>query len=314
MVTDERPLWAHFWDRIQPKESFVTGRYQDCQLIRADKAQSLSNRIETRMEALELIGIVQQVALNGFAHAIFPVYKFDETADPVHIGTCFAFEHRGRRFLVTAAHVLDHKKQGPLGFASTAEKNPVQIVGEWHVVSPGHKPREEDPFDFAWHELTADEIAVVPCIAAVGLEDTQSPAVGLWLLTTIGFPVSKNKKISPDDRRKRRLSPKRAQYSNTELTPDEYYKARGMSSRTHVAMKREKRSIDSDGLEVNTIGHHGFSGGPLIYTGLTNSPVLIGDQKVVGLILEGDEEAGVLVALRISVVLRHIDSQIAAAV
>lgn len=286
--------------RFDPSSSFALER------PRADQ-------IGAKMEARELIGIVQQKALNTFARATFPVYKFDELADPVHIGTCFAFEYRDRRFLVTAAHVLDHDNQGRLGFASTAENRPMQILGEWHVVSPGDRPREEDPFDFAWHELTADEIAHVPCIAAVQLEDSESPAIGLRLLTMIGFPVSKNKKISPDARRKRRLSPKIAQYSNTELASDEHFKSKGMSSRTHLAVKREQRSIDSEGLEVNTIGHHGFSGGPLIYAGLTTSPTSFDDQKVVGIILEGNETFDVVFALRISVVLRHIDSQISTA-
>lgn len=266
------------------------------------------------MKAHELIENAQQAAFKNFAHAIFPVYKFDEVADPVHVGTCFAFEYRERQFLVTAAHVLDHNDQGHLGFASTAGKNPISILGEWHVVNPGDKPREEDPFDFAWHELTPEEMALVPCIGGFRLEDNQSPTVGLRLLTMIGFPVSKNKKISPDNRRKRHLLPKRAQYSNIEVTPDEYFATRGMSSQTHVAMKREQRSMEGEGVKVNTIGHHGFSGGPLIDANLTKSSSSIEDQKVVGIVLEGNEAFDVVVALRISVVLRHIDSQISTVV
>lgn len=63
-------------------------------------------------------------------------------------------------------------------------------------------------------------------------------------------------------------------------------------------------------MEDNSIGHHGFSGGPLIYAGLSNSPSAIGDQLIVGVILEGDDSHGVIVALRLSVVLRHIESQL----
>lgn len=264
------------------------------------------------MNSLELIQAVQQIALNNFAGSIFPVYRFAEGDDPVHIGTCFAFEYRRRRFLVTAAHVIDHKARGYLGFASTTEREPVEVKGPWFIVDPGNLPREEDPFDFAWHELTPDEIQSVPCIPESGLEDTTTPASGLRLLTTIGFPVSKNKKINPSDRRRRVIAPTRAQYSNTEMTPAEYFQDRGMSPSTHVAMKRESRAFDSNGVGVNTIGHKGFSGGPLIYSALTNSPISISNQKVVGVILEGNDSIGTIVALRLSVLLRHIDTQIAA--
>lgn len=262
------------------------------------------------MNASDLVRVVQQVALNNFAGSIFPVYRFTEGCDPIHIGTCFAFEYRQRRFLLTAAHVMDHKTLGQLAIASTSTQHLVDIKGQWHVVEPVDRTREEDPFDFAWHELTTDEVDSVPCIPESDLEDTHTPGVGLRLLTMIGFPVSKNKKITPDNRRKGKLSPVRAQYSDTETTPSQYFTDRGMSTATHVAMERGNRAIGSEGLEVNTIGHRGFSGGPLIYAGLTNSPVSIGDQKVVGVILEGDDSTGVIIALRLSVVLRHIDSQI----
>lgn len=266
------------------------------------------------MNAQILINNVQKIAFNTFSPAIFAVYKITESDVPTHIGTCFAFEYRGRRFLVTAAHVIDHKREGSLAFAATTGGELIEVLGAWHVVNPGDKPREEDPFDFAWHELTSEEIARVPCVPAAKIEDTRLPATGLRLLTMIGFPVSKNKKIPPADRKKRRLVPKRAQYSNTEIIPSEYFKERGMSQQSHIAMGREQRAIDSEGLEDNTIGHHGFSGGPMIYAGLTEPSVLSGDQKVVGVVLEGNEEIGVVIALRISVVLRHIDGQIATSV
>ncbi|NYG31446.1 hypothetical protein HZU83_01880 [Sphaerotilus montanus] len=262
------------------------------------------------MKSPELINIIQQNALNNFAPAIFPIYLIADYGDPVHIGTCFAFEYKNRRFLVTAAHVVDHTKNGTLFFASPAGESLIGIAGEWHVAIPGSNPREEDPFDFAWHELTVDEKKNLPCIAAGQLEDVKSPASGMRMLIMIGFPASKNKKISPDNRRNRRLAPTRAQYLNIEIMPNEYFNARGMSPQTHVAITREQRSIDSAGEEVNTIGHHGFSGGPLIYAGLQKSPVLIEDQKVIGVVLEGDNKFGVVVALRMSVILRHIDTKI----
>lgn len=262
------------------------------------------------MNSRELIRDVQQAALENFAGSIFPIYRFSEGADPIHVGTCFAFEYKQRHFLVTAAHVIDHKTLGCLSFASTSGNRPIEIKGKWHIVNPGDRPRDDDPYDFAWHELTPDEVLRVPCIPASEIEDTDSPSIGVRFLTMIGFPVSKNKKLSPESRRKRTLNPVRAQYTDMEIRATDYFDRRGISSKTHVAMKRTDRSIDSNGVEENTIGHRGFSGGPLIHLGLTHSPASTSSQKVVGVVLEGDDSMATIVALRLSVLLRNIDYQI----
>lgn len=253
----------------------------------------------------------EQRAKDLLGPAIFPVYRFDddESADPVHVGTCFAIDYAQRRFLVTAAHVRDHQTtgKGELGFGTRGGEPPFFVSGTWHVADRGDKSREDDPLDFAWCELTAEERADVSAIDVTLLEDaprsTQEPRV----LTMIGFPVSKNKKLAQENRRKGQIRPNKAQYSNTETVPDDYFSARGMSASTHVAMKRQPRSMEG-GTEVNTIGHRGFSGGPIIDLAGTGSPRSPGDPTVVGIVLEGDEKSQIIVALRIAVVLRDIDS------
>lgn len=259
------------------------------------------------MTARELISIIQNIALTSFGASILPVYRFDDE-EPVHIGTCFAVEFADRRFLITAAHVLDHRKQGPLAVGAASEL--VEVQGTWFISNPGARPREDDPIDFAWHELTKDEATSLSCIPAAALEDSQGSSRGVRLLTMIGYPVSKNKKLSPEARKLRRIQPKRAQYTDTEAIDPAYFARRGMSALTHVAMKRSNRARENDGTVVNTISHRGLSGGPLIYTGLSISPPSIGNQLIVGIILEGDESGGVVVALRLSVVLHHIKSQL----
>ncbi|WP_457321962.1 hypothetical protein, partial [Stenotrophomonas sp. P5_B8] len=129
-------------------------------------------------------------------------------------------------------------------------------------------------------------------------------------LTMIGFPRSKNKKVSPKSSNEKRLSPRRAQYTDMEILPIEQFAKRGMSTATHVAMNRDARAIGSDGAEENTIGHIGLSGGPLIFAGLSEDSPPLQPQKVVGVVIEHGDGRGSVIALRMSVVLRLIEDVI----
>ena len=84
-----------------------------------------------------------------------------------------------------------------------------------------------------------------------------------------------------------------------------------MSTQSHVAIERDSRSVDLDDKADNTIAHRGLSGGPLIYLGLPEAASALEHQRIAGIILEGDKR--VIVALRLSVVLRHIDMAAGAA-
>ncbi|WP_155835114.1 hypothetical protein [Herbaspirillum sp. RV1423] len=259
---------------------------------------------------MKLIEQVSADAVGKFTFAVYPVYAFVETGDPELLGTCFAIEYRNRKFLVTAAHVIDNHKHAALALGTPFSNELVAIERLFHLVDPGDKPREDDPFDFAWHELTAEEARIIACIPEDNIENRRSHEGGTGLYMAMGFPVSKNKKISPDDRRARRLIPLMFRYTNLQADADEYFKKRGMSPETHIAIKRENRSINEDGKEENTIGPKGLSGGPLINTGLRLPFSSILPPKVGGMILEKDEKSQVIVALRLSVVLQHIDATI----
>jgi hypothetical protein len=243
-----------------------------------------------------------------FATAVYPIYGFVEGADPVVIGTCFAIEYRSRKFLVSAAHVIDDHKKATLALAPVRGGEPITVEGQFYIVNLGDKRREDDPFDFAWHELTIEEALKIDCIPEQNLEDNRTSAGGVSLYIAMGFPASKNKKISPANRDKRLLVPNLARYMNVEEDATEYFKFREMSSETHIAIKRENRSHNLKGEEENTIGHKGLSGGPLINTGARLNPASLGRPKVSGILIENDEKRKIIVALRLSVVLRHIDS------
>jgi hypothetical protein len=259
--------------------------------------------------ASQLIAEVRKEASRKFASAVTPIYAFVEDRDPVLIGTCFAIEYKNRKFLVTAAHVLDNHKLATLAAGSPSGEF-VTIEGHFHVTPPGDSGREDDPWDFAWHELTAEEAARLVCVPETDLETQSASEASQSLYVTIGFPVSKNKKIKPEHKRTRRLAPLPVMYINSGAEASPYFSTRGMSQETHIAIKRENRAFDENGQQENTIGHRGLSGGPLINSGL-RLPATIAAQKVSGIVIEGDDDNQrhtIIVAVRLSVVLQYIDA------
>ncbi|MGB9991016.1 hypothetical protein [Pseudoduganella rhizocola] len=246
-----------------------------------------------------------------FLPCTYPIYAFVDGKDPTLIGTCFALSYRARNFLVTAAHVIDNSKKASLAFG-TASGAMVIIEGEFYVTSAVGIGREEDPWDFAWHELTEEEGSKISCVPESSLEIVPNPLVIDKVHVALGYPVSKNKKISPERRRARKLTPVVARYMNLQTDAAVYFQERGMSSETHIAIKRENRSLNQERVEGNTIGHIGLSGGPLIDTGMQLDPPGFFPPKLSGILIEGDknsQKSRIIVAVRISVILRHIDAQ-----
>ena len=215
-----------------------------------------------------LIASVEEVKAL-FNPSIYAIQVFPEPDRPKHVGTAFAIEYKGRRFLVTAAHVVDSIQDGTL----TVLPHPLQdmpargpIVLEQFVVTSSFKDRAADIFDFAWCELEGEDTARIVCIPQHYLENVASPTTGTRLYTLIGFPASKNKPPRPGVRAARKITMARGPYTNAE-DDDSHFVSRGMSPSTHFAVALQKHSIEDDGTVQNTIDHKGFSGGPAIYTG-----------------------------------------------
>ena len=49
-----------------------------------------------------------------FRQAIRPIYGVDRASRPEHIGSSFLLEYKGLKYLITAAHVLDHSEHTSL--------------------------------------------------------------------------------------------------------------------------------------------------------------------------------------------------------
>lgn len=257
----------------------------------------------------ELLNRAVASAMARFGAGVYPIYAFPET-EPVFIGSCFAIEHRGRRFLLTAAHVMDNHHHAQLAVGDSTAM--YSIGGFVFSVNPVGGDRDEDPFDFAWHELSSDEAQHLKIISSADLDLSESPPTGKAAYTATGYPLSKNKKISPAERKKRKLASMRVQYTDFRLDAPALFARRGMTPETHIAIQRGQRALDESGHEDNTIGHKGLSGGPLVDVGLKAPYGESGPQRVVGILIENDDEETLILAVRLWVVLREIDKVIAA--
>jgi hypothetical protein len=262
---------------------------------------------QSETQGRKLLNSATKSAMDRFGPAIYPIYAFREYS-PEFIGTCFGIAYRGRKFLVTAAHVMDNHREAQL--AVGVSTGMYSIVGDFFTVKTPQVGRDEDPFDFAWQELNSEDAKNFEVIASDDIDISNVPPSDKKAYTAIGYPLSKNKKIRPNERQQRNITPKRVQYSDFRVDAVEYFKHRGMTLETHIAIKRDNRAIDADGREGNTIGLKGMSGGPLIDIGLRAPDGQLSPQKVAGILIEHNDKETIIVAVRLGLVLLQIDKAI----
>ena len=93
-----------------------------------------------REVARERIVECADAAREKFRESILPVYGIREDGRPEQWGSTTLLEIEGRRFLVTAAHVLDHAQRSNL---YVGRKAPTPIHGLFHATTVPDDGRTE---------------------------------------------------------------------------------------------------------------------------------------------------------------------------
>lgn len=254
-------------------------------------------------DSQKLLLEAETASVQAFHHAIYPIYAFRDNDDPTLVGTAFAIEYKDARYLISAAHVIDNIEKAELGYGANGIFT--QITGEIHKIKPTGA-REDDPLDFAWIKLSSAEAEKIAYIPSALLDVSPEQPTGR-IHSAVGFPLSKNKTIAPKERQRKVISPKKLTYHGTLADAAEYFDKREMTSATHLAIKHQGRSYESDGTEVNSFAPKGMSGGPMIDLGLRQPLERPFCQRISGVLIENDLKAEVIVAVRIHLVLDAID-------
>lgn len=133
-----------------------------------------------------------KAALTTFRDAVRPIYRTTERGVPDHIGTALLLELSEGKFLLTAAHVLDHNSETSLYLGADAFAM-LQFEALVSVAADGK--RSSDHADFAMARLGDDVLAKLPNARFITEAEISRSAVSSEgrTYTCLGYPNSKNK-------------------------------------------------------------------------------------------------------------------------
>jgi hypothetical protein len=245
-----------------------------------------------------------------FIAAIKPIYGASDHGRPEHIGSGLLLLWKEKRYLVTAAHIIDETSESTLylGMRSCLK----EISAEFYCTNKPDNDRSKDHYDFAWTQLTnlsLEDCDDLPFIreSMISLE-SNFPDDNAYL--ALGYPNSKNKK---HDNVNNSVTPKYMKYISTLKSDKSWAAERSLSGNEHILLKyHHKYARDSDGNKVNTFSPRGASGGALIDMGALHQvdaykPDHTPAGKLAGMIIEKSAKHDVLVAVKIGTIIEQIE-------
>jgi hypothetical protein len=208
-----------------------------------------------------------------------------------------------RRFLLTAAHVIDKARDGPLHIG--LPKGYVKMAGVSKVTTAPHGDRQADHVDLAFVAIdddVANEVSASFAFLPVVHVDVLDEGTEGTLYVVNGCPW---KKVLKDGRTFR---PNLYELKLAGRRPQDYPPL-GLSPETHIAMEFDhKKMINGLGRRVESPKLNGVSGGP-VWRALrvdhpSGKPALT--KRLSGIVIEHRKEKRTLVATRVAGVLAGI--------
>jgi hypothetical protein len=240
-------------------------------------------------------------AAERVADSAIPVYRQVKGGTPEGVGSAVLLEVCGRKFLCTAAHVLEAREDRNLYLP---EGSTVQVFGPVpvHISQAPASGRRDDKFDFAVVELTgenAERFSKRRIVTMAEIDQNEVPRAGRTY-TFVGYPASRNKSKRGTMGVREHL----VHYSGRPL-PQDRYDQEGLNLATHLVTEFDIKKMMEGESEVQPITPKGVSGGAVWRLG---DPSEFEDgsnrEGLVGLGMEYRADA--LIAVRISVILEAI--------
>jgi len=241
------------------------------------------------------------------ARAVLPIYCATKSGRPEHLGSCVLIKWKGRRLLVTAAHVIDANKVTSLHIPVRGQLQKLEGSG-MATTAPGGM-RDRDRYDFGLIEMSQQLTGDLGDIRYV-----QEHELALQIVPqgrgymAFGYPNSQNKTIKTINHAMRTITPRRFSYGGP-LVRNAVVSAKQspLSLVHHLRMKYDKRSRTVEGDVVQSIDPKGISGGALFDLGrLLETPdsSSIGSRfRLAGILIERLRKEKVIIATKIETVL-----------
>jgi hypothetical protein len=240
-----------------------------------------------------------------------PIYGANCKGNPEHIGSCIFINIAGIKILLTAAHVIDWKRETILYVGG--EQELVPIVGNFYSTCKKDGDRNKDKYDFAWLVLNDLQIISLKGISFIdekSIGNIRDYKKGLYL--AFGYPNSKNKKANLI-----RMSVKQIPftYSSILIRDAQIYKKLGLNPRLHILLDFNKFSQSENGQKQISVKPVGISGGGLFFIADMGDLKSYSDSAnpkgdLVGLITEHNKDCNVIISTNMDLILKSIRKKI----
>lgn len=241
--------------------------------------------------------------------SVRPVYWATPSGFAEAIGSSFLLQVDGRKFLVTAAHVLDLNQQSTLYVGG---RQGLELVkGNAIVTKAPVSGRRRDKYDFAFLELTvefAERLGIDAFIDANKIASNNERMDGRCFMA-LGYPSSRNKPkpitITGTHARAQMWA-----YSATVHTDPKIFEHVGASEANHLLLKYGKKSKAFTGEVTISTKPQGASGGILVDLGRISpqslAPTTPSSPRLAGVLIENHIASKAIVAVMIQLVVAAI--------
>lgn len=235
---------------------------------------------------------------------VAPIYRVDSNNEPEHFGTCVFLTYGEKKFLVTAAHVLDAKKDTSLYIPCGEHGILAKIEGSFFQSVPLDGNRQNYNIDIGIVTLDSgiscqiSNNSFIPFSAIdTNIAETQSN-----IYIAMGYPWRKNGNLN---RTTRKIRPWLASYAANSL-PLPSLPAKEIHANSHLFIRYKKEhSKNTEGQELTAPDPHGMSGGALWRYDSSSSHNQT--PRLVGILTEWHKNHRGLLAVRMTSILRAME-------
>lgn len=245
---------------------------------------------------------------SAFKESVRPVYGSTQNGSPSHIGSCIFISVNSKKYLITAAHIIDASAITML-YTAGAGSDLVSLSDQSCLLTPKvDGERDKDRFDFSVVKLSDVLIQNLKSVSYISEDQMLLNGPGHNYFLALGYPTSQNKKINVAAKK---VTQNPLAYLASRQTNEEIFSKIGIKEETHFLLKYEKYSKNATGNKANTPPPCGISGGGLFYLSNLTSPEIyrLGNKcigKLAGLLIEHHKQHKVITAVRMSLIISEI--------
>jgi hypothetical protein len=241
------------------------------------------------------------------APSVRPLSVPDDHGDPLPAGSATLLWHRGRRYLVSAAHVLEAYEDR--AYYLGTETGWVEIPGPFHITRPPGGRRDDDLLDFGFRQI---EDSLAPTLGGCRFITADQVATG-EKPTFEGIRRSKYLVLGYPHNRfeyawgRRVTTPGNLAFAGATV-PQDRYQALGVSPESHVLLELDPDQVGGPTGIQTAPRLVGMSGGAIFQFPSIQVYGVVALPRLVGITVEQRKQDKLFIGTRIDVVFQGIDA------